>query len=269
MSGRSLHDALLTVLADGEARAALLSHQPAHPLIHGIAAEDWTTLSALPAERLAGISRFLARQYYRERIVRLFRAARLLTPITGRDPCTVLQTPAVQPILDGAVLGSRQTAERLLALLEAYLTENDDAIQAALPWWRDLIRYQATLFRVEAGGHEPASEQHTRAPRRAGSSQLLELEWDLPELLRQLRALSPSSPADATGLIARHSPTTLLVACGRHGRVTTIRCTPAVRTILEAADGTRDAQTLAQVACLPYEQAVPLLQQLEEIGAIL
>src|SRR5881396_2579297 len=97
MHGRPVHDALLVVLTDGELRSRLLAG--GHPVGETIAAEEWATLSALPKQRLVGVSRFLARQYYRERVVRLFRYVRLLAPLTGRDPCSVLRSPTIVPFL--------------------------------------------------------------------------------------------------------------------------------------------------------------------------
>jgi hypothetical protein len=278
MAGRSLHDALLTVLIDGEVRSRLLAGTtPGQPIAHMISEDDWATLSALPAKRLIGVSRFLARQYYRERIARLFRHVRLLAPLTGRDPCAVLQDSSIVPALDTAVLGSREFAEQLLALIEAYLTDHDEAIQAKLPFWRDLIRYQSTLFRVEAAGSwegersghlQPSAKPAAQpAPRRAVSCHILDLDWDLPGLLQQLRTASHSQAADGMPSVQR-TPTTLLIACGRHGRITTVRCDSVVSPVLEAADGQREEQQLAQIAGISPDQVRQLLRQLREIGAI-
>jgi hypothetical protein len=271
MQGRSLHDALLTVLADGEVRSRLLTSSPSNQVVaHRISDEDWATLSALSGRRLIGISRFLARQYYRERVVRLFRYVRLLIPVTGRDPCTLLQGPSILPILDRAVLGSPQSAERLLAMIEPFLTDHDEEIQARFPFWRDLIRYQSTLFRVEAEANVrtvPIEGSEGR-PRRAASSRVLALDWDLPGLLQQLRRSNISSGEETSGLIPQRIATTLLVACGRYGRITTVRCDRVTRTLLEAADGQRDEQQLAQIAGISPDQVGQLLRQLQEIGAI-
>jgi hypothetical protein len=178
----------------------------------------------------------------------------------------VLQTEAVLPILDAAILGSPYTAERLLALIEPYLTNQDEAIQAAFPFWRDLVRYQATLFRVEAEGDGQArSSGH---PQRARSCRLLDLDWDLPDLLQQLRTIEGAAREMMASLVGKRVPTTLLVAGGAHGRITTVRCDHVVRRILESADGTRDEAALAAIAGIPRDQATQLLNQLDEMGAI-
>ena len=71
MTGRSLHDALLTVLSDGPLRARLLTGDTSARGMLG--REEWVMLRRVSVERLCRMARFLARHYYRERIVRLFR----------------------------------------------------------------------------------------------------------------------------------------------------------------------------------------------------
>jgi hypothetical protein len=215
--------------------------------------------------RLIGVSRFLARQYYRERVVRLFRYIRLLTPWTGRDPCSVLQGPAILPVLDRTVLGTPESAARILTQIDLYLTDRDDEIRIRLPFWRDLIRYQSALFRIEAEG-APLSGS---APlRRAASSQILDFDWDLPRLLQQIRDRGHSWREGMEPPMARWVPSTVLVACGRYGRIATLRCDRAIRSILEAADGRRDRDELARIAGIPVDRAGMLLQQLQEVGAL-
>jgi hypothetical protein len=271
MGGRSLHDALLTVLADGEVRSRLLAGAlSGQVMAHMISDDDWATLSALPRGRLIGISRFLARQYYGERVVRLFRYVRLLTPVTGRDPCLLLQSPSVLPVLDAAVLGSSESAERLVAIIEPYLTDHDEEIQIKLPFWRDLVRYQSTLFRVEAEGDGAPlpSGGPPRSLRRTASCRILDLSWDLPALLQQLRTANLSAREASDRLVVQRISTTLLVACGRHHRIATVRCDTIIRTLLDAADGQRDHQALAQIAGISSDQVGSLLRQLQDIGAL-
>jgi hypothetical protein len=258
MTGRSLHDALLTVLCDGQLRAHLLNGTA--PTREGLSDTEWMVLSRLPTQRLRGLARFYARHYYQERVVRLFRYVRVLAPLTGRDPCRVLHTPLIVPVLDNAVLGSAASAARVLAAIEAYLTDRDEAIQAQWPFWRDLIRYQAALFQVEAQG--VSSLAQTRYPQRSPSTQILDFDWDLPAVFEQLRA---SGPAPRTV----QKPSTLLVARHRHGQVLTARCTGAMRAVLEAANGQRDQDDLARAAGLSPDGVSSLLRQLREIGAVI
>lgn len=259
MTGRSLHDALLTVLSDGPLRARLLTGDTSTSGVLG--REEWVVLRRVSGERLCRMARFLARHYYRERIVRLFRHARILAPHTGRDPLAVLTTPAGLASLDQSVLGTPASAERLVSLIEDSLIGNDAAIRRAIPYWRDLVRCHATMFRVEAGApHSGGNPGGT--PRRTPSTRILELDWDIPGVIAGLRKGALPVP------IANPAPTCLLVARSRHGRVTAVRCPQNIRVLVEAADGQRSVEELARMSGLSGQEIGGLLRQLEEIGAI-
>jgi hypothetical protein len=259
MTGRSLHDALLTVLSDGPLRARLLTGDTSASVVLG--REEGVVLRRVSSERLCRMARFLARHYYRERIVRLFRHVRTLAAHTGRDPLAVLDTPAGLASLDQSVLGTPATAERLVSLIEDSLIGNDAAITRAIPYWRDLVRYHATMFRVEAGTPHSAGSQGG-TPRRTPSTRILELDWDIPGVIADLRKGAPPVP------IANPTPTCLLVARARHGRVTAVRCSQDIRVLVEAADGQRSVDQLALMSGLSVQETEGLLRQLEEIGAI-
>ncbi|OLC42070.1 MAG: hypothetical protein AUH74_04905 [Nitrospirae bacterium 13_1_40CM_4_62_6] len=259
MTGRSLHDALLTVLSDGPLRAQLLTGDTSARGMLG--REEWVMLRRVSVERLCRMARFLARHYYRERIVRLFRHIRTLAPHTGRDPLAVLDTPAGLASLDQSVLGTHATAERLVSLIEDSLIGNDAVIRRSIPYWRDLVRYHVTMFRVEAGaplsGGNPGG-----TPRRTPSTRVLDLDWDIPGVIADLRKGAPPVP------IAKAAPTCLLVARSRHGRITAVRCSQDIRVLVEAADGQRTVDQLARMSGLSVQEIGGLLPQLEEIGAI-
>jgi hypothetical protein len=259
MTGRSLHNALLTVLCDGRLRAHLLDGTA--PAREGLSDDEWSVLARLPKPRLRGLSRFFARHYYQERVVRLFRYVRLLAPLTGRDPCRVLQDPAIIPVLDSAVLGSPASAARVLAAIETYLTDHDEGIQEQWPFWRDLVRYQAAAFQVEAQGVPPPKP--TPHALRSPAMRILDFEWDLPALFAQLRSQSCSAVS------AVRTPSTLLLTRRSHGQVLTVRCAGPMRVVLESADGQRSAQELAYLAGLSPDRIGPLLRQLQDIGALL
>ena len=259
MTGRSLHDALLTVLGDGPLRARLLTGDTSLSGVLG--REEWAVLSRVSGERLCRLARFLARHYYRERIVRLFRHVRTLTALTGRDPLGVLTTPAGLASLDQSVLGTPASAERVVLLVEESLLRNDAEIKRAIPYWRDLVRYHATMFRVEAGAPHSGGSQG-RPPRRTPSTRILELDWDIPGVIADLRKGAPPLPT------AKPAPTCLLVARARHGRVTAVRCSQDLRLLVEAADGQRSVDQLAQMSGLSVQDTGGLLRQLEEIGAV-
>lgn len=257
MTGRSLHDALLTVLSNGPLRARLIGGGNAPD--SRIAAEEWAILARLPDERLRRTARFLARHYYRERIVRLFRHVRRLAFYTGRDPVRVLEASTARTELDEAILGTPASAERLLTLVEAFLLQDDDEIRQDFPFWRDLVRYQAAMFRVEAGEVRKSWARH---PSRSTSALILDLERDIPTLLARLRTHPFLLPR-----IERIS-TPLLITCTSRRQVMTVRCTKEIRLLFETADGRRDIETLASTAGLQGQQAEGLLRQMKEIGAI-
>ena len=259
MTGRSLHDALLTVLSDGPLRARLLTGDSS--VSGALGREEWVVLSRVSGERLCCMARFLARHFYRERIVRLFRHARTLAPHTGRDPLAVLTTPAGLASLDQSVLGTTASAERVVSLVEDFLIGDDAEIRRAIPYWRDLVRYHATMFRVEAGAPYFGGGQGG-PPCRTPSTRTLELDWDIPGVIADLRKGPPPVP------IAKPAPTCLLVARARHGRVTAARCSQPIRVLVEAADGQRTVDQLARMSGLSVQEIGGLLPQLEEIGAI-
>ena len=259
MTGRSLHDALLTVLGDGPLRARVLTGDTSASGVLG--REEWVVLRRVSRERLSRMARFLAHHYYRERIVRLFRHVRTLAAHTGRDPLAVLDTPAGLASLDQSILGTPATAERLVSLIEDSLVANDATIRRAIPYWRDLVRYHATMFRVEAGAPTSGGSQ-VGTPRRTPSTRILELDWDIPGVIADLRKGASPLP------IANQAPTCLLVARARHGRVTTVRCSRTIRVLVEAADGQRSVDQLAGMSGLSVQETGGLLRELEEMGAI-
>jgi hypothetical protein len=257
MTGRTLHDALLKVVSDGTLRRRLRDGDP--QLSAALGSAEAAVLGRLSGERLARLSRFLARHYYRERIVRLYRHVRLLAAVTGRDPLAVLETAEGVGFLDQAALGSLASAEQLLVLIEQYLTRDDDALTGRLPYWRDLLRYQAAMLRAEAI-HEAGLNGSGR-PRPSPSLQRLELEWDIPAVVVQLKKRA-SVP------VGHPARTLLLVARSRHGRVTAVRCTEPVRRVLEQADGKRDRKEIARTCGLAQEHLDGLLRQLFDIGVL-
>jgi hypothetical protein len=256
MTGRSLHDALLRVLCDGRLRALL----DGEVCPTGMPQSEWTVIRRLPRERLFRMARFLARHYYRERVVRLFRHSRRLVPYTGRDPLTRLNTPTATACLDEITVGTAESANRLLGFIEPYLLQSDESIVAAIPYWRDLVRYQVAMFRCDAtGGSTPAGDVH---PYRAPSTVMLDFDWDLPAILSQLREPSDAIP------IGERIPTTLLIARSAYGDLTTIRCPEIIRTLVETSNGKRSVTELSALADRSVESIRPILFQLHRIGAI-
>jgi len=205
------------------------------------------------------MARFLAQHYYGERIARLFRHIRRLTPQTGRDPLSVPDSPKGRIVLDQAVLGSSVTAEELASLLETFLLEDADGIQKRFPYWRDLVRYQATMFRLEA---RQVKERTTERPCRSASANIVKFEWDIPAILANLQSSNDRQPTVA------HDPSILLIASSADRQVISLRCTPHAQRLFEAADGTRTIEELGLTADCSVRQTEQMLEQMKKFGAI-
>ena len=258
MTGRSLHDALLCVLTDGELRRRLMDDDPT--LAEALGGKEAETLKRAHPERLQRLARFMARHFYRERIVRLFRYSRALLVAAGRDALDVLESTAFRSMLDSAVLGSPAAADSVARLVEARLLRD----LADRPFGAALVRYEGTLFRVEAG---PRRWQAAIAPRngtpvRSVHARIIELDWNLTPLIAGLRA-GAASPPDPV-----RDPTQLLVALSPRGRVTAIRCSLVVLRLLDALDGQTGTAEAAAAAGLSEAEATLLLSRLTDIGAV-
>jgi hypothetical protein len=256
MTGRSLHDTLLRVLSHGPLRAQLLDMDEAATTV---ISDEWRILRRVPEDRLRNMARFLARHYYGERIARLFRHVRRLAHQTGRDPLSVLDSPKARIVLDHAVLGSSDTAEEMASLLETFLLENAADIQKQLPYWQDLVRYQATMFRLEA---RKVKERATDRPCRSASATIVKFEWDIPAILANLLSSNDGQ------LTTVHSPSILLIASSADRQVISLRCTPNAQRLFEATDGTRTVEELGLAAECSVQQTEQVLEQMRKIGAI-
>lgn len=258
MTGRSLHDALLRVLTDGGLRRRLADGDPT--VAGALGGEEAATLRRADPERLRRLARFMARHFYRERIVRLFRSSRALALARGRDPLGVLESAEFRALLDAAVLGSPATAEAVARLVEAELLR----ALADRPYGTALVSYEGTIFRVEAGPRRWHGPDVPRdgMPVRSAHSRIIDLDWNLTPLIAALRTGSPTPPEPA------REPTRLLVALSPRGRVTAVRCPDAVSRLLEALDGQRRPAEAAGAAGLGEAEAVALLTKLTEIGAV-
>ncbi|MBI4011999.1 MAG: hypothetical protein HY359_06825, partial [Candidatus Rokubacteria bacterium] len=87
MTGRTLHDALLRVLTSADRRRRLRAGESAP----GVGPEEAAVLRAADGDRLLRLARFMGRHFYRERIVRLFAASRVLARRRGADPLAVIE----------------------------------------------------------------------------------------------------------------------------------------------------------------------------------
>lgn len=258
MKGRSLHDALLRALTDAELRRRLT--EGGSTVTAELGSQEAETLKRADPERLRRLARFMARHFYRERIVRLFRYSRALCLTRGRDPLVLLDSAEFGSVLDSAILGSPATAEAVAELVEArLLADLDDR-----PYASALVRYEGTLFRVEAGPrrwHAPATSGDGISVR-SPHARIIDLDWNLTPLITALRAGASSLPEPV------REPTRLLVALSPRGRVTSVRCPDPILRLLDALDGRRGVAEAASVAGLSEAEAAKLVERLAEIGAV-
>jgi hypothetical protein len=255
VSGRSVHDALLRALTSADLRRRLHAGA-AGPL----GADEASVLRAADGERLARLARFMGRHFYRERIVRLFAASRVLARRQGLDPLGVLDGPAFDALLDAAEVGSPETAERVAALVETALA----TALGGVAYGRDLVAYEGALFRAEAGPRRwhAAGPGTGGVPARSVHARICALDWDVTGLVTAVRRGDASLPEPA------RAPTRLLIALAPSGRVTTVRCPDAVERLLGALDGVRSTPEAAAVAGVADTDAARLLGQLAEVGAV-
>jgi hypothetical protein len=256
MTGRSLHDTLLWVLSHGPLRAQLFD---THDEALAISSDEWRILRRVPRQQLCNMARFLARHYYAERIIRLFRHIRRLAAQTGRDPLLILNTPQARTVLDRAVLGSPDTADEMVSVIETFLLKGAAEIQKRFPYWQDLVRYQAKMFGLEARRAEASA---TCFPCRSASGSIVQFEWDLPAILGDLPAIDDQEAGRL------HCPSLILIAASADKHVTSLRCPPNVQRLFEAANGTRTVEELGIVAGLPVRQTDQILRHMTRIGAI-
>lgn len=256
MNSRDAQDVILRLLADGPFRTAALADSGR------LEAEDPEVAQVLARVDKAGLDRFgrfLCRHYYRERVVHYFKYSRALAPLTGRAPEAVLKTPEFTALIPQLVLGDRASAGRVLELLKRHLTADADAIRAAVPYWDDLLTYQSVFFLSDA---LPPAPTATRFPARSETTSIVELSWDLPAvlplLLQPFREL-PQPPRQPTRLLFARSP---------QGEVTVVRCTDALRDLLEALTGQEDPSKVAAQMGLDPDSFAKTLQRLEKLGAI-
>ncbi len=253
MNSRSTQDAILRLLADGPFRSAAITGADSVP------AEVKAVLARMDSAALDRFGRFLCRHYYRERVVHYFKYSRALAPVAGRSPEAVLKTPEFTALMPQLILGERTSASRVLELLRRHLTEDADAIRGRIPYWDDLIAYQGAFFLADT---RPLERPATLFPTRADTATILELHWDLPAILPEL--LRPFDPPPTPP----EKPTRLLFARSPVGEVTALRCTDALKALLEKLTGEIDPAQVAAQMGLDWASFEKTLGQLERLGAV-
>ena len=262
MNSRDAQDFILRLLADGPFRAAALAAAGGNGTDgeSGLGPEVAAVVSRVDLGALDRFGRFLCRHYYRERVVHYFKYGRALAPLTDRAPEKVLKAPEFTALMPRLILGDRQSAALVLELLRSFLIENADSIRARIPYWDDLVAYQGAFFLSDA---LPPNHAATPFPARAETATVLELGWDLPAVLPAL--LKPFDQVP----VAAMRPTRLLFARSKHAEVTVLRCTDALKNLLEGLSGEVAPAEIATRLGLEAGALDKTLRQLETLGAVL
>ncbi len=254
MNSRDAQDVILRLLADGPFRAAAFADAAAlGPEIAGV-------VSRVDKAGLDRFGRFLCRHYYRERVVHYFKYSRAIARLTGRAPEAVLKTPEFSALMPRLILGDHASAQLVVHLLRRYLTDDAEGFRARLPYWDDLVTYQSIFFLTDA---LPPARGATPFPARAETATTVELSYDLPVILPALlRSFNEPPPT-------QRAPTRLLFARSPQGEVTVLRCTDALKNLLEGLTGHEDPAQVAARIGIDGESLQKTLQKLEQLGVVI
>jgi len=239
MSDRVVQDEIIRYLADAGVRR------------HGSSAAPIPPGQAVKAARFA---HFLARRYYRDRLARSFRYSRRFRRRTGRLAEEVVDGAEFSEFLDGCVLGSPQSAQRVGEMARAHL------MVAPFPaWWPELLEYEYSYF-LQAATTEHGTSKADR-PSSGVSAVCRRFTWALPEMLPRLRA------GEAIGDDLRRE-VTLLFSRTHAGRIYVVEIEDMMERVFRCTDGKHTVEEIAAAAGLPARQAHLLLASLADIGAL-
>lgn len=252
MTDRAVQDDVIRALADAPFRAS----------------DAWQERHLADPDRVERFARFLARRFYFERVVHFFRYTRALARVTGRQPEAALRRPAFDAALAGAVLGSRATARTVADLVVEHLQGSE--VRDAVPYLDDLLRYEAAMMIVESGPRlwreldaaPVGSFDADATPELADGAVILQLEWDLPEILPALVREWAEPPVPA------HRARRLIVARTSRGRVTVARLSEPIADAIHRADGRQTLSDLAAGSGVEIAALLEAVTSLSEIGAV-
>lgn len=239
MNDRALQDELIRYLSDARLRAAATN-----PL----------KLTGAEAQKAQKFARFLARRYYRDRLIRSFRYSRLFADRTGRRAEEVCDLLECESFLEDCVLGSLASARRAGEMAVAHLASGKELF----PWWGDLTAYEAAHL-AQTATTERA--QPGARYQRSLSAICKRFEWALPEMLPRLRLGKSPSEESRRG-------TLLLFSRTHMGKIFVVEVDETTAAVFNAADGSRTPEQIAESAGAAQEQAKKTLRNLSEIGAV-
>ena len=211
---RAFQDSIIRLLADAPFRHAL-THVDEGSAYGGMTAHQVEGIRAGDARRVDRFAKFLARQYYRDRIFLFHKYSRALARFTGRSPEAVVHTPEFDNLLPTIILGSRSTARDVSRLVQAYLAD----ARGAPPYAAELARYENAQLLAESGPRvpprhaaaRPRAPRGGREPRRRRAPLQLEPARGLPAAARARRR----SRISRAGRPTRSTPSCRSSSCAR------------------------------------------------------
>jgi len=239
MDDRALQDELIRYLSDAKLRAA-----PPESL----------KLTGGEAEKANKFARFLARRYYRDRLIRSFRYSRAFSNRTGRRAEEVCGLPECESFLDDCVLGSLASSRRAGEMAVAHLSPG----RSLFPWWSDLTTYESAHLLQTATTERTQPGQHYQ---RSPSATCIRFDWALPEMLPRLRR------GEALGEEFQRSAT-LLFSRTHMGKIYVVELDEITTAIFRATNGARALKQIAESAAVTLPQAEERLSNLAQIGAL-
>jgi len=234
---RELHDRVIRFLTDANVRSS--------PQVEDL-------LDGAEVDRAERFSRFLARRYYRDRLMRGFRYSRVVGPQSPAH--AVVESSEFEAILGTCVLGSFETAERVGELALRHLSHN----RSEHRWWAELLEYERAFFLQLATSENRTS---TALPQKNVSAIMRGFPCSLPELLA---ALSSSLPKDD----GNHDEVTLLFSRTRHGKIYVAELDSSTAAVFQAVDGRASADEIAALCNLSAEENQRILTTLSNIGSV-
>lgn len=240
MTDRELHDELIKYLTDPQLRA------------QGMPALG---LDDEQAERAGKFALFLARRYYRDRVLRSFRYATLLAAPGEPLAADAIESPQFQTIVDESVMGSCAAAQRIGRIVVAQLT----AIANIPSWRRSLADYEYAHFLQTA-----TAEQRTPAVYRQQnvSALCVAFDWHMPSLLQRIRT-GVAVTEDLRRLV------TLLFSRTHAGKIYVMEIDSPTASVFSAVNSQRTLREIAWEAKTEIESTGEILNSLAEVGAII
>jgi hypothetical protein len=267
-SDRALQDSLIRLLADAPFRHAL-THVDAGAAYGGLSAKQVELIRTGEARRIDRFAKFLARQYYAERILHFHKYSRALARFTGRSPDGLLQTPEFTNLLPTIILGSRTTARDLARLVQAFLAD----ARGAPPYAGDLVRYENAQLVAESGPRVPYTPPLRARPQMAvitnPDAAVLRFGWNLPAIFQPLLALNDTDDLPDHPPETAQAELSLVFVRSPRGRVTVLRWTETIESLTAYLDGERPISDAIDAAQMNPREGLEIATALLDAGVLI